>query len=243
MAIKKGAFELYTQERKLPDKKPGNSGKKSHFFDDVNAEIGSQSVHDRFTTDKKDQINIHEDKLNSQPARKEDPISDTFSHEIDLTIDNNGLNEPSIKKSKNGNNSSQTVHKRFTLDEVETKSIINVENSFHNNAQQIGGEKKLTPSFSKIIGNQREIVIALYKNMRINKSDTTEELTLEVISNLTGVNLKSLKNTLFRLTSSGVIIRADQKVGRGGWVKYQISESIISEIQQIDFLTFSKIKK
>ncbi|WP_028389170.1 hypothetical protein [Legionella fairfieldensis] len=83
--------------------------------------------------------------------------------------------------------------------------------------------------------NQREIVIALYKNMRVNKAEITEELTLEAISNLTGVNKKSLKNTLFRLTNAKVISRVDQKIGRGGRVKYQINPSIINEIQQKDF--------
>ncbi|MBA2650748.1 MAG: hypothetical protein H0U73_00555, partial [Tatlockia sp.] len=48
MAIKKGAFELYTQERKLPDKKPTNSLKKNFFEDSYNKEIGSQTVHTRF---------------------------------------------------------------------------------------------------------------------------------------------------------------------------------------------------
>jgi predicted transcriptional regulator len=88
-----------------------------------------------------------------------------------------------------------------------------------------------------------KIVIALYKNIRMNKSDITEELTLEMISDLAGVNQKSLKNTLFRLTSAGVIIRADQKVGRGGRVKYQLSPDLMNEIQQNDFLALSKIKK
>ncbi len=47
--------------------------------------------------------------------------------------------------------------------------------------------------------------------MRLNKSDAIEELTLESISNLTGVKQKSLENTLFRLTNAGIISRADQK--------------------------------
>ena len=71
--------------------------------------------------------------------------------------------------------------------------------------------------------------------MKINKSDTTDELTLESISKLAGVNQKSRKNTLFRLSNAGILIRADQKVGRGGWVKYQLNIHIIKEIQQKEF--------
>ena len=48
MAIKKGAFELYTQERKLPEKKQKATIKTSHFFDDsYNGKIDS---HNWFTT-------------------------------------------------------------------------------------------------------------------------------------------------------------------------------------------------
>jgi hypothetical protein len=140
-------------------------------------------------------------------------------------------------------NSSQTVHKRFTNDrsevEITTDKLLNLKSS----VKQQNHEKKLTTSFSKIIGNQREIVISLYKNIRLNKSEMTDELTLETIATLTGINPKSLKNTLFRLTSAGVIIRADQKIGRGGWVKYQINSEIIEQIQQADFLSFTKIKR
>jgi predicted transcriptional regulator len=41
------------------------------------------------------------------------------------------------------------------------------------------------------------------------------------LSFLTGVNKNSLKNTLFRLSDAGLIIRPDQKVGRGGRGKYK----------------------
>ncbi|WP_133141093.1 hypothetical protein, partial [Legionella quateirensis] len=48
MAIKKGAFELYTQERKLPEKRVKSPAKASHFFDDIYAkDNGSQLVHEQ----------------------------------------------------------------------------------------------------------------------------------------------------------------------------------------------------
>jgi hypothetical protein len=82
---------------------------------------------------------------------------------------------------------------------------------------KVESEKKGIVSLSKIVRNQREIVIALYKNIRINKSGITDEFSLEMISDLAGVNQKSLKNPLFRLTSAEVIIRVDQK-GRVGQI-------------------------
>lgn len=58
----------------------------------------------------------------------------------------------------------------------------------------------------------------------------------QLISKITGVNQKSLKNTLFRLNNGGLLIRVDQKIGGGGWVKYKINDNIIKEIQEKEFL-------
>ncbi|KTC95660.1 hypothetical protein, partial [Legionella erythra] len=124
----------------------------------------------------------------------------------------------------NTNNGSQSVHEK--VNDLASKTF---------DAQDPVLEKNPQISFSKLVGNQRAIIIALYKNIKINKSDTTDELTLESISKLTQVNQKSLKNTLFRLNNAGILIRADQKVGRGGWVKYKINTQIIREIQQKEF--------
>lgn len=358
MAIKKGAFELYTLERKLPEKRESKAVKSTHFFDDVysnkngsqsdhdrstggieaksdhpqepskkvlNSSIdnGSQIVHDRFMD-----LQSHQNEHSSESMRKA-PI---HSHENGSRLvyerfterdghQNGQSNEPVKKVSTNNHNNgsqlvrerftekgedqreypeesayqaqgngidngngSQLVHERFTKTKdsqiqnlqnlMKTELINNNSNGsqsvhdqgrindllnqiailMNNNGSQSVHEKSIQVesnivvtqdlesekipkiSFSKLVGNQREIIISLYKNMKINKSDTTDELTLESISNLTGVNQKSLKNTLFRLNSAGVLIRADQKVGRGGWVKYKINKSIIKEIQQKEFL-------
>ncbi|MFP3773670.1 hypothetical protein SC813_15570 [Legionella pneumophila serogroup 1] len=239
MAIKKGAFELYTQERKLPDKGTSSSGKKNHFFDDIDKENnGTKTVHNQFTNgsgqvivDDFNLLRTHSEQFETNPS------SDGESNTVDP------LNKPTKLNLSSFDNGSQSVHNRFTIDRDEVEITTDKLLSLKSNVKQHNHEKKLLTSFSKIIGNQREIVIALYKNIRINKSDMTEELTLEAIAALTGINPKSLKNTLFRLTSAGVIIRADQKVGRGGWVKYQINSEIIEQIQQTEFLTFTKIKR
>lgn len=163
MAIKKGAFDLYVQERTLPEKNNKSQPKTSHFFDDVyNDKNGSQSVHKQFTK--------REDNLFSLPVEQKSSL-------VISEINNNECN------------------------------------------------------FSSLVGIQRKIIIALYKNMKVNKSDTTEELTLETIANLAGVNHKSLKNTLFRLIKAGFLSRVEQKNGRGGWVKYKVNEKVVDEIK------------
>ena len=119
-------------------------------------------------------------------------------------------------------NGSQWVHERLTSQTQETEPHPSIQ-------------------LSRLIGNQRDIVLALYKNIYRNDLLTTTELTLDQIAMLSGVNKKSLKNTLFRLVSSGFISRSDQKIGRGGWVKYILNPSLKEEIKRIG--TTSMIKK
>lgn len=163
MAIKKGAFDLYVQERTLPERNNKNKPKANHFFDDV-------------------------------------------------------------FKDKNG---SQSVHKQFTKQEDNLFSL-SIEHKSSSCLYKINNGEC---NFSSLVGIQRKIIIALYKNMKVNKSDSTEELTLETIANLAGVNHKSLKNTLFRLIKAGFLSRVEQKNGRGGWVKYKVNEKIVAEIK------------
>jgi len=340
MAIKKGAFDLYTQERQLPNKKTVATNKNNHFFDDVNKTLigsdlpqrqltitdanfideinvgankthsdiisnGSQTVHNGFTSDslelsspmnqtggeQNDRVingshAVHNGftcgslELSSQMNRKDGEANNRVIYGSQMV--HNGLTSDSLELSSQMNqadgepndrliNGSQTVHNGFTSETLELSSemnqadgepndrVINGSQTVHNgftshtidplNSQvkqtetiptELNASMEKLPkiSFSRLVGNQREIIIALYKNMKINKSDATGELTLESISKLAGVNQKSLKNTLFRLSNAGLIFRSDQKIGRGGWVKYKVNPHIIREIQEKEFFRY-----
>ena len=211
MAIKKGAFEQYTKERQLP-KKRINVSKKVHFFDEVdNISNHPQLIHERFTSE----------------AGSTKPSSPT--HESGSNIDNG----------------SQLVHERFTSEAGSTKPSsppLESESNIDNGSQLIHEKlrsrvQEKIPSKANlnrlvhIVGNQRKIIFALFKNTRTNKAAITEELSLDMISALSGVNKKSLKNTLFRLKNKGYIKLVDQKIGRCGWVRYQIDYDIVNELK------------
>lgn len=85
-------------------------------------------------------------------------------------------------------------------------------------------------SLKHVSSTSKKILYYLYKNMKKNNG-LTEELTLDLISVSSGVNKKSLKNLLFRLTHAGIIERYLHKKGRGGWVIYKISEEIYRELE------------
>ncbi len=200
MAIKKGAFEVYAQERQLPNKDIKSKQLKSPFFENLDNAL--QTVH------------IKTDKTGVYPADSSE------------------------------NNGSQTVHKRFTDAEELTsrhqeKQGISSFNHEQNNGSQTVHRKTdkieldQVIKFSKLGGIQRDVIVAFYKCIQLNDLYTTKELTLDEISILAGVNKKSLKNTLFRLASTGYIIRAEQKIGRGGWVKYSLNSCLSEELNNI----------
>ena len=224
MAIKKGAFESYVQERQLPKKSEEKTSRQVHFFDNpiisgINPQIVNQGL-----TSSQSKFSCIEAKASASEITK-------------------GL--------KNG---SQIVHKRFTSSLAEPSCIkakasaSEINKGLENSSQMVhyhpieDQRRELSLiKFSRLIGNQRDIVVALYKNIYMNDSVTTKELTLDELSILSGVNKKSLKNTLFRLNNAGFIIRSDQKLGRGGWVKYSLNSLLNEEIKNIGIL--SNIKK
>ena len=126
--------------------------------------------------------------------------------------------------------SSQTVHSSNTEGSDNGSQAVhcsNVEGS-DNGSQTVHSDESVT--FDMLGGNQRKIVIAFYKDISTRQSNETQAMTLDKISIIAGINKKSLKNTLFRMIKSGVLMRTGYKDGRGGWSKYGIKQSIIDEI-------------
>ena len=243
MAIKKGAFEQYTKERQLPSKQKISVAKTTHFFDEVDDVFNaSQSVHNRLT-ENGDSIDasLTPPGADSNLSNGSQMVHNQFTEKTDA-IDANLI--PLSKKAMTGN-SPQSVHNRFTDngDSIGTSLIPpGVDASLNNGTQRVhdwptngshADGRKPRQLFSKLkwlVGNQRKIIFALYKNTRTNNTATTEELTLDMISVLSGVNKQSLKNTLFRLKDKGYIRLVDQKVGRCGWVKYQIDSELVNDL-------------
>ncbi|HAU0311393.1 TPA: hypothetical protein JBF89_13170 [Legionella pneumophila] len=205
MAIKKNAFELYTKERVLPQKKD-SIPLKSHFFDDIITDDNDDSmVHKRSTI-------INENKEKNGPQTESKWSTNGPQHEIyysDFDQDK-ALKEKVGQYLGSNSNGPQTVH------ELKNKK----------NASSIRYR------FEDLVGNQRKLVVTIYRNMKMNDQKQTEELTLESIANFSGINISSVKNTLYRLTQSKILTRVDQKNGRGGWVKYSLSEDMIAQIDE-----------
>ena len=88
--------------------------------------------------------------------------------------------------------------------------------------------------FSSLVGLQRTLVIFIYNECKIARSNTTESLTLEHISKTINTATGCIKTTLQRLESKGFIERTEYKNGRGGWSKYSIPHQQFQEILQYE---------
>ena len=273
MAIKTGAFELYVQERQLPSKNNEKSRRKSHFFDNlIGNEIGSQTVHERLIppgaslSASPQAARSLED---SERSRHGSQMVHERSTSSGALLSDSPRTARALEDSEQLINGSQMVHERFTSPGASLSDSLRAARSLEDSEQQINGSqmvhKRFTPlvtntsrradddsnmvdsvnhrRLSRLIGNQRDIVLAIYKNIQMNDSFATKELTLDEISIISGVNKKSLKNTLFRLTSAGFIIRADQKNGRGGWVKYEMNPYLKDEIRNSGILSTTVKRK
>lgn len=79
-------------------------------------------------------------------------------------------------------------------------------------------------------GNQRKIVIALYKNYS-DLELATSQLTFDKIVETTGINKNSLQTTIRRLIQKGFIARQSFKTGRGGWSTYELNRELYADIK------------
>ena len=235
MAIKKGAFELYATKRQLPNKSNELLQRKSHFFDNViGNENSTKLMNEQLIIASSDTSPFDSQGTKSELLNGSQKVHERFTERSTLVasdiniVDNHRVPAEPI-------NGSQKVHTHHIGDDNQLK-----ENSYLEE-RQIDSIHSII-SFSRLIGNQRNVVIAFYKNIQMNDYVTTKELTLDEIAVSAGVNKKSLKNTLFRLASAGFITRADQKVGRGGWVKYQLNQDLKNEIDNISIYSGAKKK-
>ena len=266
MAIKKGAFELYATKRQLPNKTNELLQRKSHFFDNV---IGNENS-SKLTNDQLTIVSSVTSYFDDQGTKHERlkgtlTVHERFTEQATLlSSDINTLDTHRVQSEPI--NGTQTVHERFTEQATLVLSDINLLNNYRvqpesgNGIQMVSNQhvrddnqlrensyserdqKRSIISFSRLIGNQRNVVIAFYKSIQMNDYLTTRELTLDEIAISAGVNKKSLKNTLFRLSNAGFIIRAEQKVGRGGWVKYQLNQDLKNEIDNISIYSGARKK-
>jgi hypothetical protein len=228
MALKKGLLDSYIKEREAPKTftQPNQTSKYSHnrVFDEPESlkNIVKKIVDDN--------------PLNADMDTPVVATQEVKEPEIKSPIENNqqvSKSEPITEPVTNG---TQIGHERITN---RSQGLVNIGLSDNKRltehvtiGAQTGNNQVNSNLLPRLTGIQRSIIIALYKNCRINGGNVTQELTLEYISSLTGVNKNSIKTSINRLKNKYCIGMVDYKDGRGGWVKYEISKQLFTELLQ-----------
>lgn len=234
MALKKGILDSYIKERESPKTSISaiQNDKYSHnrVFDEPeslkkvinnlptdNPTVANDNVDSTFNIPSSDTTTAKQNEI-KHPKRVNKPITEP------VTNGKQTVNEQHTNIAQELNIRASTDNNRLT------KPVTNGSRMVHN----------LLPQnvLSRLTGIQRNIIIAIYRNCRINGGNVTQELTLDYIASVTNVTKKSIKTSINRLKNKSCIARVDYKDGRGGWVKYEISQQLFTELLQHEGLLF-----
>jgi len=100
--------------------------------------------------------------------------------------------------------------------------------------EQTGNKLVTNPSFSELIGLQKNLIVFIYNSCKLERNKSTQALTLEHITDTFKVSAGTVKTTIRRLERKDCIKRISFKNGRGGWSKYELSESLFMELLQLE---------
>jgi predicted transcriptional regulator len=129
-------------------------------------------------------------------------------------------------ESKEITNGKQRDNKRATKRVTER-----VTNKQVTNGEQTGNKIILAPTIYSLIGNEKNIVEYLFNLCYKTGSLTTPNITIDNMSQDTGISSKSIvKTVIYRLVKKGIIERHGAKTGRGGWMCFKINEKTYQEL-------------
>jgi predicted transcriptional regulator len=100
--------------------------------------------------------------------------------------------------------------------------------------EQTSNKLVTIPSFSELIGLQKNLIIFIYNSCKLERNKSTQALTLEHLTDTFKVSAGTVKTTIRRLERKDCIKRISFKNGRGGWSKYELSESLFMEMLQLE---------
>lgn len=212
---------------------------KQGIFDDYVKERESAKLTDLSSSKSKYSHNRVFDKLN-YTAEIHELENGQSSTELNV------LYTPSINGKQTGNK--QVTERETNGKQTGNKRVTNLDQKIQNgkqtgnkrdteevqNGKQTVNKRVTTVCLSSLVGIQRQLIISLYQNCKMNGSNTTQEMTLDHLSELTNSGKKSIKTTINRLKKKGYIGVANCKTGRGGWVQYSINQELYTDLLKQD---------
>ena len=93
------------------------------------------------------------------------------------------------------------------------------------NDPQTGSKEVAESTFDTLVGKERELVLFLANDCRLNGSLVTSPITRERVAEIITSTTNRAKNILFRLQEKAIIESFESKTGRGGWTKFKLEKA------------------
>ena len=93
-------------------------------------------------------------------------------------------------------------------------------------------EAKVEPnaSIEALVGLQRKALFFIYESCRLSGSKISSPITIQNLSESAETTVPAGRKAIQRLEQKGFIRRSQFKDGRGGWTKYELSDSIYNQL-------------
>jgi predicted transcriptional regulator len=92
------------------------------------------------------------------------------------------------------------------------------------NPKQTGSKLVAVEGVAGLVGHEATLVSYVFEKCRQAGSLCTEELTKEVLTQVLETTAGTVKSVILRLERKGILIRAERKAGRGGWLRFSLSK-------------------
>ena len=84
--------------------------------------------------------------------------------------------------------------------------------------------------FSSLSIGQRNMLNAIFNNVKMKGGLSTGKLNIHYISERSGVPVKTVKSTILKLQKKGLLKTENYRTGRGGWVIYTLPQEVFCEL-------------
>ena len=144
-----------------------------------------------------------------------------------------------IHESKVNKDESQLIDKHSISEtESDNKEITKgyqTDNNFQKEQITIGqqtGNKRVTKcGFESLVGNEKNLLLLIFKECLRIGSLISPEITLSHINESLEISSGVAKMVIHRLVKKDVIKRENSKTGRGGWIKFSIQKELYQDLR------------
>ena len=162
-------------------------------------------------------------------------VAEMFTPQTDNKQVTNGHQSDNNPKEKETTNRQQTGNKRVTKKQADFKTDnkrVTKQVTEQITIEQQTGNKRITKcSFESLVGNEKNLLLLIFKECLRVGSLISPEITLAHIHESLEITPGVAKMAIYRLVKKGVIKRETSKTGRGGWIKFSIQKELYQDLR------------